>query len=218
VIEQTSFLFFRNFSFLYLFFISAFCHLAAKSLNLEEKKTSSSKFHLSFSSFSQSHQLLFFSSFSPDTQYKLLRSNFSPSLQPDKKERNNKERPILAHNAHASHTGRKKSPVFTSSHLTKIDRKKHLTPNCLKSLLINSNCHPANQTYFAWTLSEKMFQNIKVQLERMGSNNSDDESVYQQLYNDESTHAPEGRVFYLSRHGESEFNLYGKIGVSISHL
>ncbi len=49
----------------------------------------------------------------------------------------------------------------------------------------------------------------------MGSNNTDDESVYQQLYDDESTHAPEGRVLYLSRHGESEYNLYGKIGVRI---
>ena len=64
--------------------------------------------------------------------------------------------------------------------------------------------------------SANMFQNIKVQLERMGSNNTDEESVYQQLYDDESTHAPEGRVLYLSRHGESEYNLYGKIGVSIS--
>lgn len=41
----------------------------------------------------------------------------------------------------------------------------------------------------------------------------DDYNVFQSLYDDVSTHAPEGRVLYLSRHGESEFNLYGKIGV-----
>ena len=53
-----------------------------------------------------------------------------------------------------------------------------------------------------------MYSNIK---EVMGVN---DDDVYQSLYNDISTHAQEGRVLYLSRHGESEFNLYGKIGVS----
>jgi len=47
----------------------------------------------------------------------------------------------------------------------------------------------------------------------------DDYNVFQSLYDDVSTHAPEGRVLYLSRHGESEFNLYGKIGVnSLSQL
>ena len=42
----------------------------------------------------------------------------------------------------------------------------------------------------------------------------DDDNVFQTLYDDVTTHAHEGRVLYLSRHGESEFNLYGKIGVN----
>lgn len=42
--------------------------------------------------------------------------------------------------------------------------------------------------------------------------NVDHENVFQQLWNDENTHAPVGRVLYLSRHGESEYNLYGRIG------
>ena len=56
-----------------------------------------------------------------------------------------------------------------------------------------------------------MYSNIK---EAVMGVNEDDDSVYQSLYDDMSTHAHEGRVLYLSRHGESEFNLYGKIGVS----
>ena len=43
----------------------------------------------------------------------------------------------------------------------------------------------------------------------------DGDDVFQSLYDDEATHAPDGRVLYLSRHGESEYNLYGKIGVSL---
>jgi hypothetical protein len=42
---------------------------------------------------------------------------------------------------------------------------------------------------------------------------TDDLKIFKALYDDADTHAPEGRVLYLSRHGESEFNLYGKIGV-----
>ena len=55
-------------------------------------------------------------------------------------------------------------------------------------------------------------------------NNSDDkngttrgknENVFDALYNDVTTHAPEGRILYLSRHGESESNRHLIIGVSI---
>jgi hypothetical protein len=40
------------------------------------------------------------------------------------------------------------------------------------------------------------------------------DDIFHYLHADESTLAPEGRTLYLSRHGESEFNLYGKVGVS----
>ena len=41
---------------------------------------------------------------------------------------------------------------------------------------------------------------------------SEDDNKYLCLYRDPETFAHKGRVIYLSRHGESEFNLYGKIG------
>ena len=59
-----------------------------------------------------------------------------------------------------------------------------------------------------------MFQII----EEMGPIDDDSTNVFQCLFEDEATHAPEGRVLYLSRHGESEYNLYGKIGVSDIYL
>lgn len=46
----------------------------------------------------------------------------------------------------------------------------------------------------------------------IAQNDQKNEDVFQQLWEDENTHAPVGRVLYLSRHGESEFNLYGRIG------
>ena len=36
--------------------------------------------------------------------------------------------------------------------------------------------------------------------------------VFEDLYQDPKSLARPGRVFYFSRHGESENNLYGKIG------
>ena len=36
--------------------------------------------------------------------------------------------------------------------------------------------------------------------------------VFQPIYDDPQAKAKPGRVFYFSRHGESENNLYGKIG------
>ena len=41
---------------------------------------------------------------------------------------------------------------------------------------------------------------------------SEEDNKYLQLYRDPQTFAHKGRTIYLSRHGESEFNLYGKIG------
>lgn len=41
---------------------------------------------------------------------------------------------------------------------------------------------------------------------------TDDDNKFLCLYRDPETYAHKGRVVYLSRHGESEFNLYGKIG------
>jgi hypothetical protein len=41
------------------------------------------------------------------------------------------------------------------------------------------------------------------------------ENVFDTLYNDVTTHAPEGRILYLSRHGESESNRHLIIGVRI---
>ena len=193
------------------FFFLLCCHLASKSVNLDEKRKP--LLHsFTYPSALLHNRISCYLSFSSLEKTNWLRSNFTPSLQPDKKERNNKERTISAHNAHTSLTGRKKASVFTSSHVTKIDQTnilhridwKHIDKFQLIQHILNER------------QSANMFQNIKVQLERMGSNNTDEESVYQQLYDDESTHAPEGRVLYLSRHGESEYNLYGKIGVSIS--
>ena len=36
--------------------------------------------------------------------------------------------------------------------------------------------------------------------------------IFEELYKDPNAIARPGRVFYFSRHGESENNLYGKIG------
>jgi len=41
---------------------------------------------------------------------------------------------------------------------------------------------------------------------------SEEDNKYLQLYRDPQTFAHKGRTIYLSRHGESEFNLFGKIG------
>lgn len=41
---------------------------------------------------------------------------------------------------------------------------------------------------------------------------SEEDNKYLQLYRNPQTFAHKGRTIYLSRHGESEFNLYGKIG------
>jgi hypothetical protein len=41
---------------------------------------------------------------------------------------------------------------------------------------------------------------------------SEEDNKYLVLYRDPQTFAHKGRTIYLSRHGESEFNLYGKIG------
>lgn len=38
------------------------------------------------------------------------------------------------------------------------------------------------------------------------------EHIFEDLYKDQNSLARPGRVFYFSRHGESENNLYGKIG------
>ena len=43
----------------------------------------------------------------------------------------------------------------------------------------------------------------------------DNENVFDALYNDVTTHAQEGRILYLLRHGESESNRHLIIGVSI---
>ena len=40
----------------------------------------------------------------------------------------------------------------------------------------------------------------------------EEDNKYLVLYKDPQTFAHKGRTIYLSRHGESEFNLYGKIG------
>lgn len=42
------------------------------------------------------------------------------------------------------------------------------------------------------------------------------ENVFFVLYRDPGTFAPANRTIYLSRHGESQFNLYGKIGGNAS--
>ena len=39
-----------------------------------------------------------------------------------------------------------------------------------------------------------------------------DDNLFLVLYKDPSTAAPVQRTIYLSRHGESQYNLYGKIG------
>ena len=41
---------------------------------------------------------------------------------------------------------------------------------------------------------------------------TEDDNKFLALYRDPQTFAHKGRTIYLSRHGESEFNLYGKIG------
>jgi len=41
---------------------------------------------------------------------------------------------------------------------------------------------------------------------------TEDDNKFLALYRDSQTFAHKGRTIYLSRHGESEFNLYGKIG------
>ncbi len=52
--------------------------------------------------------------------------------------------------------------------------------------------------------------------DKNGTTRCDDENIFDVLYNDVKTHAPEGRILYLSRHGESESNRHFIIGVSSS--
>ena len=51
--------------------------------------------------------------------------------------------------------------------------------------------------------------------DKNGTTRGDNENVFDALYNDVTTHAREGRILYLSRHGESESNRHLIIGVSI---
>ncbi len=44
--------------------------------------------------------------------------------------------------------------------------------------------------------------------------NVSNDDIFKELYDNKDFQAVEGRTFYLTRHGESEFNLLGRIGVS----
>jgi len=54
--------------------------------------------------------------------------------------------------------------------------------------------------------------NMEIGNETDPEEDSEEDNKYLVLYRDPATFAHKGRTIYLSRHGESEFNLYGKIG------